>query len=371
MGGIVEAATFGIIDDPFGTEQAANAASSGTTNAARIAQESTREQLDFLERQRVAQRGDILQYGLGDWMGAQQGYESGLRSDLLQSEAQRMGIVGQERYRQSSMSAPYEMMGFSALGEMYGTAGQPLNVDVTQDPGYQFRLEEGLGAIERSAAARGMQLSGATLKDIGQYSQGLASQEYGAAYSRAENLRNQRLNMLMGLGQMGAGFTGQQMGISSGLAGQELGSVANLAAARQDPGAIYSTVLGGLSGVGQQYTSSAQQAMAMGGQAQSQAAQQLGQIQANAATAPWQMLFGAGQAAGGAAAAYTAFSDINLKRNFKHIGMLGNGLSLYTFNYLWSDDIHVGVMAQEVEILFPEAVSEFNGYKAVDYSRIM
>lgn len=55
---------------------------------------------------------------------------------------------------------------------------------VTEDPGYQFRLEEGQKALERSAAARGGLTTGGTLKATERYAQGLASQEYGAAYDR-------------------------------------------------------------------------------------------------------------------------------------------------------------------------------------------
>lgn len=53
------------------------------------------------------------------------------------------------------------------------------------DPGYQFRLQQGQQALERSAAARGGLLSGRALKDTADFSQGLASQEFGQAFARA------------------------------------------------------------------------------------------------------------------------------------------------------------------------------------------
>lgn len=52
------------------------------------------------------------------------------------------------------------------------------------DPGYQFRLEQGLGAIQNSAAAKGILNSGGTLKDLQNYGQNLASQEYGNVFNR-------------------------------------------------------------------------------------------------------------------------------------------------------------------------------------------
>ena len=52
-------------------------------------------------------------------------------------------------------------------------------------PAYQFRLQEGLKALQNSAAARGNLRGGATLKGITDYAQGAASQEYEASHRRA------------------------------------------------------------------------------------------------------------------------------------------------------------------------------------------
>jgi len=48
-----------------------------------------------------------------------------------------------------------------------------------KSPGYQFRLGEGVKAVERSAAARGSLQSGAAMKAVQRYGEGLASEEYG------------------------------------------------------------------------------------------------------------------------------------------------------------------------------------------------
>jgi hypothetical protein len=68
------------------------------------------------------------------------------------------------------------------------------------------------------------------------------------------------------------------------------------------------------------------------------------------------------------------FSDINLKENIKKVGSLDNGLNLYSYNYKDGFDLptgrQVGVMAQEVEKVIPEAVTEVNGYKAVRYDML-
>lgn len=56
--------------------------------------------------------------------------------------------------------------------------------DLTQDPGYQFRLQQGQQAIDRSLGARGKQFSGEALKAAQDYGQGLADSTYNEAYNR-------------------------------------------------------------------------------------------------------------------------------------------------------------------------------------------
>lgn len=53
-----------------------------------------------------------------------------------------------------------------------------------QTPGYQFQLDQGLGAIEGSAATSGLLNSGATLRSLQSYGQGLANQEYNTYLNR-------------------------------------------------------------------------------------------------------------------------------------------------------------------------------------------
>lgn len=77
--------------------------------------------------------------------------------------------------------------------------------DFTADPGYEFRMEEGMKALERSAAARGGVGGGRLLKDVIRFGQGAASDEYASAYNRFNNDRTTRFNRLAtisGFGQM-------------------------------------------------------------------------------------------------------------------------------------------------------------------------
>jgi hypothetical protein len=57
--------------------------------------------------------------------------------------------------------------------------------DARNDPGYQLRLQSGQEALERSAAARGVLRTGGTLKDIVNYGQNFATQEYSNVFDRA------------------------------------------------------------------------------------------------------------------------------------------------------------------------------------------
>ena len=64
-------------------------------------------------------------------------------------------------------------------------------------------------------------------------------------------------------------------------------------------------------------------------------------------------------------------SDIRLKKDISLLGKLFNGLNLYRYRYLWSDTFYVGVMAQEVEKIMPDAVIyDSRGYMAVNYGKI-
>jgi hypothetical protein len=68
---------------------------------------------------------------------------------------------------------------------------------------------------------------------------------------------------------------------------------------------------------------------------------------------------------------YVCSSDIRLKRDIEPIGQLANGLELYRYRYLWSDQLYVGVMAQEVAKIEPTAVMRgADGYLRVNYAKL-
>lgn len=86
----------------------------------------------------------------------------------------------------------------------YGSLSDTFNPgDLTQDPGYQFQLEEGNKALDRQAAAKGGYYSGAALKDAQSFGQGLADQTYKDAFAR--DLTNKQNIYGMFSGQSGSG----------------------------------------------------------------------------------------------------------------------------------------------------------------------
>ena len=80
-------------------------------------------------------------------------------------------------------------------------------------------------------------------------------------------------------------------------------------------------------------------------------------------------LFGLAGSLGSAAIKGGVFSDIRLKTDIARVGTLDNGLPGYSYRYKAGGPIHIGVMAQDVETVRPEAVVEVGGFKAVDYAR--
>lgn len=63
-------------------------------------------------------------------------------------------------------------------------------------------------------------------------------------------------------------------------------------------------------------------------------------------------------------------SDRRLKENIKRVGVLDNGLPVYLYTFKGDDEPRLGVMADEVEAVMPDAVADVGGFKAVDYARV-
>jgi len=124
-----------------------------------------------------------------------------------QERAAREGSAAQERMfnRQMELQEPFRQAGVNALPELVEASRYtPFGMEqFQQDPGYGFRLREGIKALDRSAAARGGLLGGNQMRGVTQFGQDLASQEYTNAFNRYQAERQARLGPLQSLTGMG------------------------------------------------------------------------------------------------------------------------------------------------------------------------
>ena len=66
-------------------------------------------------------------------------------------------------------------------------------------------------------------------------------------------------------------------------------------------------------------------------------------------------------------------SDRRLKRDVTLLATLANGLKIYSFRYKWSEDLYVGVMAQDLpanRAWRSAVVTRADGFYAVDYAKL-
>lgn len=145
--------------------------------------------------------------------------------------------------RQIALQEPFRQVGVNALAQYPAAAApsyKPFGMEQFQtDPGYQFRMSEGLKALERSAAARGILSSGQTLKDITRFGQDTASQEYQNAFARymleTERRRRETLDPLeyqIGLGQAAASGQAANIGTTAGSTSNLMQALGNINAQR-------------------------------------------------------------------------------------------------------------------------------------------
>lgn len=123
--------------------------------------------------------------------------------------------------KQLELQQPFQEAGVNALNRM-----QSGNVMGMMDPSYQFRLGEGMKALDRTAAARGGLISGGALKAAQRYGQEFASNEFGNAYNR--------LASMAGIGQTAT----NNMGAATGNFGTNAGNLMTGAGAARASGYV-------------------------------------------------------------------------------------------------------------------------------------
>jgi hypothetical protein len=164
---------------------------------------------------------------------------AGNKAEGAQTEAaNRMGAFSKDIYdQQRADNAPWREAGQRAVGKMEDADYMRdfTMADYQADPGYQFRMDEGQKALEKSAAARGGLMSGGFMKGLAKYSQGVASQEYQNAYDRFNSDRDRRfgrLSQLSGMGQQANALTGQAAGQYMQAGNEAISAIGNAQAAK-------------------------------------------------------------------------------------------------------------------------------------------
>ena len=80
---------------------------------------------------------------------------------------------------------------------------------------------------------------------------------------------------------------------------------------------------------------------------------------------------GGGRAGGGGRGGGGRRSDVRLKHDIVQLGHLDNGIGFYRFVYNGGERTYVGVMAQEVQSVMPQAVTRGrDGYLMVAYDKL-
>ncbi|GAG51235.1 unnamed protein product, partial [marine sediment metagenome] len=126
--------------------------------------------------------------------------------------------------------APWQETGVSAINQMRDLSGlgaegsrETAMNSFYQDPGYQFRFDEGQRALENSALARGQGLSGNAGRALVGFGQGMGSQEYGNYWNRLAGLSGTGQTATNQLGGFGANAA-RGIGNANIAAGQARGS---------------------------------------------------------------------------------------------------------------------------------------------------
>lgn len=142
-------------------------------------------------------------------IGAGSSIIAGNKASKAQKNAANQQIAEQRRqYDQDRADwAPWRATGESALARLNNEMTGGATSAFTKTPGYDFRLTEGVKAAERSAAARGLLGSGAAMKGIQRFGEGLASAEYSNWWDRNAGLAGVGQNATAATSQSGQNTT--------------------------------------------------------------------------------------------------------------------------------------------------------------------
>lgn len=155
--------------------------------------------------------------------------------------ANRAADLQNQQYQQTRQDQmPWMQAGQTALNALtpLATNYQKFGMDqFTQDPGYAFRMKQGMNALNNQAAARGGLISGNALKAAQGYGQEMGSQEYQNAFNRYQTERNAQLNPLQSLAGVGQ-TTASQLGQTGAANAANVGNLITGGAAANAAGQV-------------------------------------------------------------------------------------------------------------------------------------
>lgn len=157
--------------------------------------------------------------------------------DMTGAFDSRFGVDSRDFLKDPSIAANQKVkdLGFDpsrfgrSVNDLTGDFGSLYKIDPSQllqdptgfkeSPGYQWMRDQGMKAVQGSAAAKGALNSGATLKALQEYGTGLADQDYSDWWNRQAGMK-----------QMGLGQLNQYIGQNQTNSNQGLGALQNLTA---------------------------------------------------------------------------------------------------------------------------------------------
>lgn len=170
--------------------------------------------------------------------------KSGSKTSLDEKDLARLDAAVKAKLAQNERVRGTE--GYGSMMKNYTGA------DLENEPGYQWRLNQGEQSIQRGQAARGGLFSGAAGKELLRYGQGFGSNEYGLANDRYNQNRMNAYNMLSGVKASGQSAAGGMANQFNALGDSYASAGANKAAGYMGQANALSQGLGGAANYWQQ-----------------------------------------------------------------------------------------------------------------------
>lgn len=189
---------------------------------------------------------------LGSVLGSRGSSKAAKAQTNIAAAQQRLEDAQYQQSRADNM--PWLTTGRQALNQLSAMTQPGFDYrQLEQDPGYQFRRQQGENALSRAMAARGMLNSGAAMKEAARFNQGLASDEFTNAYNRLAGLAGTGKTAAGNLASLGSQYM-QSAGNNAGqMANARASAYAGRAQAQQNAladimGMVGSGAFGGLFG---------------------------------------------------------------------------------------------------------------------------